>query len=427
LLFYFLTHKVDTSSAVVRNAWLNAASTANSYKAVDDAVNQAAPAYHDAYWPLYLATLWNKGPYQTYYNTDDGLADSVAIAGGAPINITAPSSEQITPLYAEIPTGGAIFYDLKFPDSSVRSLTIMNGLGQKLSTGDATGVTLASIDGDETYLLDDLTTAADGQGVTVELLLKASGLAAPSANGLNLPTTLNNNLASLPQFGYCMDAQGPMDEIVVILSNADFANPDRKMKPEGLPVTVFANNVPCWRLQGTVMAMDYDNGVTDKAEGTVTFGWPSAMEAFATPYQNLTNMHFPESHFEMLNTQMQWSVSGTRDDCSYSGSDSFTAGTEANFYLYLLQGLLSGNPTYRGYEGGAGAEGSRKVTTHVSCPPPQGNYTTTGYPIAWSTPLSQFRSQIKVSASGTLSGDITVPNYDQRYQRYTWNLTGLKK
>ena len=106
LLFYFLTHKVDTTAAVVRYAWTNAATNANSYLAVDAAVNQAAPAYHDAYWPMYLATLWNKAPYQTYYATDDGLNATVATAGGAPINIASPSGEQVTPLNAEIPTGG---------------------------------------------------------------------------------------------------------------------------------------------------------------------------------------------------------------------------------------------------------------------------------------------------------------------------------
>ena len=321
-----------------------------------------------------------------------------------------------------------MFFDLKFPDSSVRSLTILNGLGHKLSSGDATGVTLGSIDGDETYIFSDLTTPAAGQGVTVALLLKATGLEAPAAGGLNLPTMLSSNLASMPEFGYCLDAQGPLDEVVVILSNADFANPDRIMKPEGLPVTVWANNVPCWRLQGTVTAIDYDHGVTEQSVATVTFGWPSALETLAVPYRNVSNMHFPESHFEMLSLQSQWSVTGTDSgNCTHSGSESFTAGVEANFYLYLLQGLLPGSPTYRGYEGGAGAESSKQVTTHVTCPPPQGNYDTTGYPIAWSTPLSQSRAQIKVDASGKLTGDITVPNYEQRYQRYQWNLTGLKK
>ena len=406
LLFYYLTHEVDTSASVVRHAWQNAATTANSYQAVDDAVVQVAPGMHDFYWPFYLATLWNKAPYKTYYATKDGLTKTVAPAGGASIPITTPDGEQVTPLYAELPTGGAIFYDLKFPDSSVRSLTILNGLGAKLSTGDASSVTTYSSDGDETYLTEDLE-PADLQGVTVELLLKAAGQDAQS-----YPSMLTYNLGSIGQFGYCMDMQGAMDEIVVILSNADWANPDRMLVATGLPVTVWANNVPCWQVTGTASAIDHDDyGMTHEVQGTVTFGWPSDFPVPDT-YQNLANLVFPETYMEMLSAQAHWTVSaGSQSDCAYSGSGDYTAGKAANDSLILEQGLTAGSPTYRGYVGQGGADPGTTGSYSVTC---NGDTWTEewtdGPPDFLSIPLGdEDCGPIRVNADGTMSGSCIAP------------------
>jgi hypothetical protein len=424
LLFYYLTHEVDTSASVVRYAWQNAATTANSYRAVDDAVNQVAPGMHDFYWPLYLATLWNKAPYKTYYATKDGLTNTVATGGGASIPISTPAGEQATPLYAELPTGGAIFYDLKFPDSSVRSLTILNGLGAKLSTGDASSVTTYSSEGDETYLTEDLE-PADLQGVTVELLLKAAG-----RDALAYPSMLTYNLGSIGQFGYCMDMQGALDEIVVILSNADWANPNRLMKAVGLPVTVWANNVPCWQVTGTASASDHDDsGMSHEVQGTVTFGWPSELPVPDT-YQNLANVVFPETYMGMLSAQAHWTVSaGSQSDCSYSGSGDYTADKKANDSLILEQGLTFGSPTYRGYVGQGGANPGTTGSYTVTC----GEDTWTeewssGPPDFLNIPLGNEEcGPIRVDVDGTMSGSCTMPNYEGRWQEYTWDLHGVKR
>ena len=420
LLFYFLTHQIDPSAAIIRNIWQNAGTTANSYLAVDQAVSQVSSAAHDAYWPLYLATLWNKAPFTTYYATHDGLIATVNPAGGAAIPITTPGGEQVTPLYAQIPTGGALFFDLKFPDTSVRSVTVLNGLGNKLSTGDASSVTQESTDGDETYLTQDLP-ASDLQGATVELLLKAHNQAAQG-----YPTVLTDNLGSNPEASYCLDVQGPLDEMTVILSNADFANPDRIMQPTGLPVTVWANNVPCWKVTGTASAIDYDDGVTTEAQGTVTFGWPSAMPV-PQPYWNLSNTVFPEINLRLLSAQVHWSVSGTDSGgCTSSGSGDYTSDEAANDYLLLEQGLTPGSPTYRGYVGSGGPDTDLTDTYHVVCS--WGSYDEPIGGIGFlDIPLGQFRSQIKVNANGSMSGNVTVPNYTGRYQQYQWNLTGVKK
>ena len=374
---------------------------------------------------LYLATLWNKAPYSTYYATKDGLTTTAAPAGGASVPVSAPAGEQVTPLYAELPTGGAIYFDLKFPDSSVRSLTILNGLGTKLSTGDASSVTLLGGDGDETYLTEDLS-PADLQGVTVELLLKAAGQAAQG-----YPSVLTHRQITIEQFGYCMDMQGALDEVVVILSNADFANPDRIMKAVGLPVTVWANNVPCWQVTGTASAIDHDDyGMSHEVQGTVTFGWPSDFPVPGT-YQNLANLVFPETGLRLLSAQAHWSVSaGAKQDCSYSGSGDYTASEAANDSLTIAQGLTPGSPTYRGYEGQGGADPGTTGSYTVTCD--GDTYTqdwSDGPPDFLNIPLGDVENcgPIRVDASGNMSGSCTVPNYEGRYQQYQWNLHGVKR
>jgi hypothetical protein len=285
-------------------------------------------------------------------------------------------------------------------------------------------VTTYSSEGDETYLTEDLE-PADLQGVTVALLLKAAGRDAQS-----YPSMLTYNLGSIGQFGYCMDMQGAMDEIVVILSNADWANPNRLMKATGLPVTVWANNVPCWQVTGTASAIDHDDyGMTHEVQGTVTFGWPSELPVPGT-YQNLANLAFPETRMEMLSAQAHWTVSaGSQSDCTYSGSGDYTAGKAANDSLILEQGLTAGSPTYRGYAGQGGADPGTTGSYSVTC---DGDTRTeewsSGPPEFLNIPLGdEDCGPIRVNADGTMSGSCTMPNYEGRWQEYTWDLHGVKR
>jgi hypothetical protein len=433
LLYYFLTHMIDPTAAVVRRTWENAATTGNSYKAMDDAVNQVAPSMHDYYWPMYLTTLWNKGPFDTFYATGaatgasgDGLTDSVARAGG-PVAIAATGGEQITPLYSELPTGGAMYFDMNFPDRSVRSLTILNGLGYKLSSGSVYSLTNGMVtygtDGDETYLTEDLA-AADLQGATVELLLKASGQAPRPG-----PEILSSNLGNLPEASYCLDVQGPLDEVVVILSNADFANPNRIMKAKGLPVTVWANNVPCWKLTGTSKVTWYNAGVTKQTSAQVTLGWPSA-QMVPPAYLNLQGALFPETTLTQLSAQVSWSVSGKDTaGCTYQGSGSYAAGERVgSSSVWIEQGVLSGSPTYRGFTAAGYPDEGTKISYTVTCPPPGG--TTTVTEDAWGftdVPLDADRSHIKVDASGKMSGSYKRTYSWGDWEQFEWNLAGVTK
>jgi hypothetical protein len=427
LLFYFLTHTVDTTASVIRDIWQNAAGNAISYQAIDEAVQQAAPAWKDLYWSQYLATLWNKAPFQRYYASSDGLAATVATAGGASIPISTPGGEQITPLYAQIPTGGALFFDLTFPDSSVRSLTILNGLGYNLSTGAPN--TAYSVSGDETYLTNDLS-ATDLQGVNVELLLKASGQDADSE-----PYVLSDDESDsqveggAAQFDHCVDAQGPFDEVIVILSSSDWANPDRIMQPAGLPVTVYANNVPCYQVNGSFTAssnppVSAEMGVTAEAGGTVTFGVPSD-EQLPTVYEPWWPGLFPEIDLTELSLQATWKVSGADPSgCSWSGDGKWTGTEAAGGELTIEQGLLADGPTYRGYDAEADPDDSTDNEVTIACP--NSSYTQTISFDGLRVDLSDVSDcgHIRVDSQGNLSGSCKMPYRDGGYEMDTWSLAG---
>ncbi len=423
LLFYYLTHSVDTSAAVIRDIWQNAGSDSNSYMAIHDAVAQAAPGWEDIYWPMFLATLWNKAPFNTYYATKDGLAATVAPAGGAPTDIKVTGNEDVTPLYAQIPTGGALFFDLKFPDTSLRSLTILNGLGYKLYTGDATSRIEFGTEGDETYLTDDLS-SDDLQGANVELLLKASGQPVDPEPAILSDDQANDAGGGLAQFDHCMDAQGNFDEVVVILSNSDWGHPDRIMQPVGLPVTVWANNIPCYQVKGSFTALDYDDGATVESQGTMEFGFTGDSEELQ-PYVDWGIGAFPETYFDELSVNAKWSASGTdTTGCVHTGSATWTASSDANGYMTIEQGLLPGSPTYRQFEAQASPESGTTVTEHIACPD-TGSYDNTGDPIDWAVNPRDPDCPPKIDASGNISGNCTVPNYTGRYQKYTWSLSPM--
>jgi hypothetical protein len=432
LLPYFLTHEVDKTASIIRLMWENAATTDNSYKAIDDAVsNFTAPGdvnWQKEYWAIFLETLWNKSPFMEYYNKNDKLTDSVAQAGGAPIQVSAAGKEDIIPLYGELPTGGALFFHLSIADN-VRSLTILNGLSYKLKTGSAedSGYFNGEItSGDESYQYEDLS-EKDVQGATVETLMKVAGAGWQ-------PEVIADPLGNNNQHSYCLDVQGKIEDMVVILSNGDFQNPDRIMKQQSIPTTIFANNMPCWKLTGTTKVVNYNAGVTLTVNGSnVTYGiFPSSVSTLP-PYVSLPNI-FPETQFYQMGADVNWSISGSQGNCVYSGGDSFHAGehtTGGGWIMQLEPGLLPGSPTYRGYFGQGNPDEGEQISYNEACTDEHGKITNTTItedaPEFFETPLDEFRDQIKVKSDGTLSGTFKHTEDIDNWTQYEWNLSGVTK
>ena len=348
LLFYFLTHTVDTSASVIRHLWENAAGTANPYKAMDDAVNQAKPAMHDYYWSMYLASLWNIDPFTKYYETNDRLQETVVAQDwNNPIQIKTPSGEQITPLPVSLPTGAAIYYHLTFPDSSVHSVTVLNGLGYKLRIGSAWDDPWLggwTDPGAQTYLMDDLANSNNLKGVNLVLLIKMAG-----KDGAPVYQTITPDI-NFDNDGFCLDTQGKIEDMVVIQSNSDWAHPDRILAPTGLPTTVYANNIPCYKIGGTSTYTDNNDGELRQISGSVNYTNNMIMPPGQTV--PVPEHVWPDIELEEVSAQANWSISGPSNSKSwYTGSGSYTAGAAANCTLRIFQGVLPGGPSYRGYLG----------------------------------------------------------------------------
>jgi hypothetical protein len=433
LLPYFLTHTVDPSASVIRLMWENAAGTDNSYKAVDDAVNTAQPGMHDFYWPMFLETLWNKSPFTAYYNQHDTLTDSVKQAGGAPIQVSAAGKEAILPLNGELPTGAALFFHLAVADN-VSSLTVLNGLGYKLKTGPASEDPwlMGNVKpGDKTYLFDDLSNSDDLKGANLILLIKMAG-----KNGQPLIMTYPNPDSGLNEQndGFCLDAQGKIEDMVVILSNSDFAHPDRIMKQQGLPTTIFANNIPCYKLTGTSRSASFTPGSHSDGETRETMGTNLIYQNQLIPDTSfVTPVHvFPDIQLDQVSAQASWDFSGHMTDTSWStGSGSYTAGA-ANCMIDIFQGVLAGGPSYRGYVGCGYPDKDTKIDYVYHWVDKDGEHTTPETVDAWSFldmgwPNTFYDKPNQAKADGSLvaNGSYTYDWGDK--EMWEWKLTGQKK
>jgi hypothetical protein len=433
LLPYYLTHTVDTSASVIRLMWENAANTANSYKAVDDAVNTAKPAMHDYYWPMFLETLWNKSPFTAYYNNHDSLTDSVKQAGGAPVQVSASGGEDIIPLYGELPTGAALFFHLAVADN-VSSLTVLNGLGYKLKTGPASEDPdlMGNVKpGDETYLFDDAVSSTDLTGANLILLIKMAG-----KNGQPLYMVFPNPDMNLNEQndGFCLDAQGKIEDMVVILSNSDFAHPDRIMKQQGLPTTIFANNIPCYKLTGTSRSASFTPGSNSDGETRETFGTDLIYENQSIPDTSfVVPLHvFPDIQLSQVSAKANWDFSGQMSDISWNtGSGNYSAGA-ANCMIDIFQGVLAGGPSYRGYVGCGYPDEGTKIDYVYHWVDKDGEHTTPETVDAWSfldmgwpNTFNDKPNQVKADGSLVAKDSYTYSWGDK--EMWEWNLTGQKK
>jgi hypothetical protein len=428
LLPYFLTHTVDTSASVIRLMWENAAGTDNSYKAVDDAVNTAKASMHDFYWAMFLETLWNKSPFTAYYNKNDTLTDSVKQAGGAPIQVSTSGAEAIIPLNGELPTGGALFFHLTVADN-VSSLTVLNGLGYKLKIGPASeDPWLAGDvkDGDETYLFDDIS-STDLTGANLILLIKMAG-----KDGQPLLMTIPN--LNTQNDGFCLDAQGKIEDMVVILSNSDFAHPDRIMQQQGLPTTIYANNIPCYKMTGTSKMTSFTPGSKSDGETRETIGSNLNYENQLipdTPYVSPVHV-FPDILLSQVSAEANWDFSGHMTNTYWNtGSGNYTAGA-ANCSIHILQGVLAGGPSYRGYFGCGDPDEGTQIDYVSHWVDKDGEHTAPMtenawrfLDMGWTNSFYHHLDQAKADGSLVAKDSYTYSWGDK--EMWEWNLTGQKK
>jgi hypothetical protein len=316
-------------------------------------------------------------------------------------------------------------------DSSVHSLTILNGLGKKLSIGDASETTYLT-DGDQMYQSDDLSTS-DATGATVIAMMKVAG-----SDWQAIPLSGSGGL-QIPFSSHCVDVQGKIEELVIIQSNGDFGHPDtRTISPTGLPTTLFASNLPCWKVKVSSSYTIFNDGVTKVfSTSNAVYSYPDAMESFIESYPYVGDVYaYPETELALMSADVNWSVSGVDSEkCSYSGSGSFHVNeftTGADEDITFFDGVLKGGPTYRGYLGGGAVwDQSQQFTYTVTgkdCPGSESDY---AYNYAFlDIPLEEEgeRALIKAPAGGgVISGSYRQNGSGGDYSLMTWSLTPQTK
>jgi hypothetical protein len=417
LLPYFLTHQFGDNS-VIRKMWELAGTEPNSYLAV----KKSLPAnYQEYFWPLFLQALWNKTPFQEFYESNDKLVSTVMAKSNTAI--TTAGGEQEIPLNGTFETGAASFYHFSV-NWNVSSLTILNGLGKKLSKGPASEV--YTTDGDQEYQFEDLADS-DAQGATLLALMKIAGV------GWQMVLMGGSQGVQEESHSTCIDVQGAIEDLVIVQSNADFEHPDRVMAPKGLPTTVFANNMPCWKVTGTSKMTVYNAGVTTEYSAhNLVYSYPSALGDMPSQYPYVDfGFAYPVTQLALLGADVDWSISGTDSaGCAHSGSGSFHVSEQpgaGSDTISLFPGVLKGGPTYRGYQGQGIPESGTQITETISgkdCPPG-------GKLEAFSfleIPLETDRANIKIPAGGgQLSGSYKRDEPINDYELMEWNLTQVIK
>jgi hypothetical protein len=414
LLPYFLTHAIGDNS-IIRKMWEQAATEPNSLLAIKESLPEVPVPWKTFYWPVFLDALWNKAPLGEFYKTEDQLLSTVKAESTQ--TISAASGEQAIPLPGDFVTGAARFYHFTV-DPSVRSLTVLNGLGRKLSIGPGDDTYLT--DGDQMYQSEELS-ASDSAGATMIVLMKVAG----SNYGLV------NLGESFESYTHCTDVQGKIEDLVIIQSNADFEHPGRVMSPQGLPTTVFANNLPCWKVSGSSSITFTNAGVTKVfSTQNAVYSYPSVFPDLSLyPYTN-DIFAYPSIQLVLLGADVNWTVSGTSGNCTYSGSGSFHVGEQpgaGSESVTIYNGVLNGSPTYRGYIGGGSPPPGTSITYSVTGPDCPGEETDSEGLTFLEIPLLMDRANIKVpGGSGVLSGSYEWDDQGS-YTTMEWNLTPQTK
>ncbi len=343
LLPYYIT-KITGDDITVRRMWENSEKYANSYVSVREALPASFPNFKESFWGSYLLTLWNKAPYPTFFQEKDKFTGSVKPEWASPVNVTASGAASKKEFTGDLPTGAVRYYPLTF-DSSVRSLAFLNGLTfnmRKDSVDNSQWGSELTDPADQTYASDPLPDA-EQKGITAYVMYKRAG----KTTWEMMP------FGATDEFPYCVNTMGKIESAVVVLSNEDWDHPDRVVKSPGINSMIFATNMPCAGYKGTSTITNYNHGVSDiyhvsnisyKSGSTAQYSFPT----------------FPFISFELQGASVSWTKSGTDSaGCTYSGSDSFSIGPHpgaGSDTVVLFSGVLSGSPSYRGYQGGATSE-----------------------------------------------------------------------
>ena len=387
LLVYWYTHKFEDNDAV-RRAWV-AAGTMDSLKSfmVFGNLNY-----------MQLVALWNRPPYDTFFLDADGFYNWVR--SEYYYWLKAANGFQEYDLWDQLLPGGARYYHFKV-DSSVHTITFLNGLTSKLISG-------SSIPGavDFTYNQENIT-PDEQRGADVVTIILFEGVAQPYV------------LPDPSRWDICQDwLRQKVSEIVVIVANNDTDDRNRVLQSTGKPSRLLVSATPCMKLTGTATRTDTGNGSVKEVMKA------SGLEFNYVGYDALTDADRYNSFLigdipmRLVKGSVAWEISGTDiNGCTHTGSQTLTIGQLNSSALNLQFQLLPGSMHYMGYAGWSVPDDGAYVTDTRQCP--NQNPEDLIYP-----PGDFFMGDglIPVNADGSVSGSKTMDRGSGVTTTYDWNL-----
>lgn len=220
--------------AIVRKMWDNTTRLDGL-----EAVNAAIPGGFAERWPEFALYAWN-GPLAPYngFQQWDQLASRpwawteppskapTAVALGSKPDMRLPLTSEVEHLAIE-------YYHMTFPDSNARTVTFYNGFDFKL-----TEQSFRTGNFEANTLMWEPVEAEARRGGNIQAFVKIGG------------QWQYQDWTNQPFKSFCRDQRAErLEELVVIVSNSEH-DPNHLLQASGLPSTLTASNIGCWRYSG---------------------------------------------------------------------------------------------------------------------------------------------------------------------------------
>ncbi|MDE3089020.1 MAG: hypothetical protein KGJ80_06520 [Chloroflexota bacterium] len=268
-----------------------------------DAVNSVKP-FQDT-WPEFAKYAWNQEPVDKFRQWDK-LSEHAKLAWSATIeNVPLDGEDYQIPIGDGLKHLSSKYYHVTFADDSAHSVTFYNGLSYKLSTVDS-----SSGDGSTSLKLFNATSLLDDQkkGAKVQALWKVNG------KWQDPEDWTDKKLKS-----FCRDkADQKLEELVLIVSNSEYKDPNWTLKPQDLPPTLHASGVPCALYKGHASRTGTDStGYTDHVDADIWFAsneGPDTSSSF--PWGHIFNIFLGTETSKFSSTDLRGCISSGQAELS---------------------------------------------------------------------------------------------------------------
>jgi hypothetical protein len=145
-------------------------------------------------------------------------------------------------------------------------------------------------------------------------------------------------------------------------------------------------------------------------------------------YDYLYPVHvFPVVYLDQVSAQVSWDVSGGHDKTWYTGSGDYTAG-ETSGVIEILQGVLAGGPSYRGYGGSGYPDDDKEISYVVHWIDDDGEHAETQTYYAWQfldigEAVQYHGAYYPVEGDGSFSASGSYTDDLGATTTWDWNLT----